>query len=51
VKIFNYLESPANTTYNYNHNNVDIECDIIVIDNGINGYHQEFIIEGQIFAK
>ena len=51
TKIFNYLDSPDNTTYKYNPNDPDIECDIIVIDGGIHGNHQNFIIDGKNICK
>ena len=51
TKIFNYLESPDNTTYKYNVDDPDIEIDIIVIDTGIHGNHQNFIIDGVNICK
>jgi len=47
INIFNYLESPENTTFKYNSDDTDIECDIIVIDNGVHGGHENFIINSK----
>ena len=52
TKIFNYLESPDNTTYKYNYEEINNqEIDIIVIDGGIHGNHQNFIIDGKNICK
>jgi subtilisin family serine protease len=52
LKIFNYLKSPDNTTYEYNYKEINKqEVDIIVIDDGINGNHQNFIIDGKNICK
>ena len=52
IKIFNYLDSPDNTTYKYNFEEINNGyIDIIVIDNGIHGNHQNFIINGVNICK
>ena len=51
TKIFNYQESPENTTYKYNTDDPDIECDIIVIDYGVHGGHENFIINGENICR
>jgi len=52
TKIFNYLESPDNTTYKYNYEEINNqEVDIIVIDDGIHGNHQNFMIDGKNICK
>ena len=51
INIFNYLKSPDNTTYKYNVDEPDIEVDIIVIDDGVHGGHENFMIDGKNICR
>jgi len=52
INIFNYVKSPDNTIYKYNYEEVNnMEIDVIVMDDGINGNHQNFMIDGINICK